>query len=99
MVNFKRGLGIVTLISSLVAVGVSLPAQADPGVFKQGLNSKLLGQALGADFQAGVPTGSQQVQSVANLRILGKNLQALQAVVNVPQSADGTSTAEFYSFG
>lgn len=62
-----------------------------------------MGGALGAEFTAGVPltTGmsGQSVTSTATLQILGVSLPALEAVMGIPATADGTSYTEFYSFG
>jgi hypothetical protein len=73
-----------------------------------------LGKSIGATFQSGVtpsvspspapsnspqPSSSQQLSATVLLDILGDGLQALQAIAEPPNTIDGTTYTEFYSFG
>lgn len=70
----------------------------NPNVFDQSQQVNVLGSTMGAEFATGTPNSSQ-VTSTATLEVLGKRMQAMQASVNVPDTIDGTTYAEFYSFG
>ena len=58
-----------------------------------------MGTKVGANIQAGVPAGTQKVQTVVGVNIFGLALQALLAMQKPPNTINGTTYTELYSFG
>jgi hypothetical protein len=98
MVNIKKSMGAAVLVALPAVLSASATAAADSSVFHPVQSSSVLSRALGADYLTGA-TGPKQVQSATTLSILGSSLQALNATIGVPDTVDGTTYSEYYSFG
>jgi hypothetical protein len=97
MVKNKRGsvLGWLAL-SVLLAAPSSL--EASDTVYEAGKNVEVLGTTMGAKVNTST-TATNQVASTVSLNSLGTAIQALFALTNPPNTIDGTTYTEVYSFG
>lgn len=96
MVNSIRSLPLYT-VATFLFTGFSLPALADP-VYQQAKTIEVLGAEMGAEVVA-TTTGAQQSATAVSLQSLGTVLQALFAITNPPNTIDGVTYTEVYSFG
>jgi hypothetical protein len=86
------------LLKILVAVLI-VPSSAAWADLNETQTAKLLGSTIGASVQASAPTGTQQLTSTTSLTVLGNTLPALQTVTGATNTINGTTYAEYYSFG
>jgi hypothetical protein len=97
----------VFLLTPNRGLGATPPAPTaspSPALFQQSSSSTAIGHALGGSFQSGLSpnvatASSQQVITTLELDILGAALQALSALTQPPNTINGTTYTEFYSFG
>lgn len=98
--RIARSTPLRAYILAMLLASPNSVAQADTNNnFEQTHETKILGSSIGASVQAGVPTGSNRVQSGIGLKILGAAIQALMAFSQPPDTVDGVTYTEFYSFG
>lgn len=96
MVKYKR---ILILAASLLLYSTSDLGAAPTDVYEQSQTTTILGKKTGASLTAGVPEGTRILQSSATTKILGILFHAFQAYVGAPNTYNGTTYTEFYSFG
>jgi hypothetical protein len=62
-------------------------------------SAKVLGSSIGASVDANAPSSTGQLNSATRLDVLGNSMQALSTSITPSETIDGTSYAEYSSFG
>src|SRR5579885_337411 len=84
----------------LLLLPATAQAAAPDLVFERSSSAHAAGGALGGTFRTGVTTTpSSQALTTALVDILGFGLEALSALANPPNTIDGVTYTEVYSFG
>ncbi len=98
MLNNKTKAATILLTLTFAA---PLAAYGDDSYVTRSFESPTLGKTSGADVAAGNPQATQTVESVANVKVIGKSLNALTARVEPPGTIDigGITYTTIYSFG
>lgn len=88
-------------IPALLLAALYLPLPAYGEFVQQSFEDKTMGGRTGASVTAGNLPGTQSVETTANVKIIGKQLNALGAVVESPDSISigSTTYTTVYSFG
>lgn len=95
MIKINKTAGILSSLLLLSSTGTAL---ASGTVYQEGKAVKVLGSEMGAQVSTST-TGAQQVASALSLTSLGTVLQAFFALTNPPNTIDGVTYTEVYSFG
>ncbi|MGZ3652717.1 MAG: hypothetical protein ACXVB9_17000 [Bdellovibrionota bacterium] len=103
MVNFTRSRLALLLATLSMTTGLSVPAfgAADGSYVSRSYSQQTLGSTTGAELAGGNPAATQTMETNANVTMIGKSLNALNARVEPPSSIDigGTTYTTVYSFG
>jgi hypothetical protein len=85
----------------LISLNFATPALGGDSYVQKTFESPTLGKSTGASIAAGNPEATQTVESIANVKVIGKSLNALTARVENPGTIDigGTTYTTIYSFG
>jgi hypothetical protein len=97
MINYKNILKLTSQSSFLLLALPFAPTEAAT-TYQAGKAVKVLGSQMGAEVNAGT-TGAQQTTAAVSINSLGTVFDALFAVTNPPNTFDGTTYNEVYSFG
>lgn len=95
MVNIISSAKFYTLTALLLLPAIT--ANADT-VYQEGKTVEIMGTEMGAQVSAST-TGAQQSATALSLQSLGTMLQAFFALTNPPNTIDGVTYTEVYSFG
>ena len=89
------------LFATLGLAFASTPAFGDASYVTRAYSTPTLGKTTGASVSGGNPAATQTVETNANVTIIGKSLNALNARVEPPSTIDigGTTYTTVYSFG
>lgn len=85
----------------LFSVLFTTPSALAESFVNKSFESEGLGGRIGATVTAGNPEATRSVESTASVKVIGKSLNAMAAVVENPEtiSVDGVTYTTIYSFG